>query len=341
MNCIWNLFGSTIKSVRKLFCSSSETAKNINSYNAAVFFVDILGFSALTKGEVSGITIKDYEAWNVDPQREHPNSYLAATILVEFREALCLLKKYKPTLHVAEISDCAFIWSENVSELIEGVHFFMWTAIKDKGILCRGGMAYGEVLSVENENDELGAFVVGDAVTRAVKNEGRMKGPRVTMDIDFPHAVWSNISRNSCINDFSSDLFHPIQSEINMDTIDEYRWYLCDADFIATQKYPPGMNERIELTQKRLTIANVLKYHPRMGWNSRSKDGKIQLQAGELSISKNELLGVLHFFETQEVLDNDLRSIVNVQRADQRVKNDSYFSLDEKDKWQQVLEGCD
>ena len=34
----------------------------MKTYNGAVFFVDILGFSALTKGQVIGITKKDYDA---------------------------------------------------------------------------------------------------------------------------------------------------------------------------------------------------------------------------------------------------------------------------------------
>lgn len=33
--------------------------------NAEVFFVDILGFSALTKGQVLGIKPQDFEAWGL------------------------------------------------------------------------------------------------------------------------------------------------------------------------------------------------------------------------------------------------------------------------------------
>jgi hypothetical protein len=35
----------------------------MESNDGAVFFVDILGFSALTKGEVTGLKTDDYKAW--------------------------------------------------------------------------------------------------------------------------------------------------------------------------------------------------------------------------------------------------------------------------------------
>lgn len=304
----------------------------MKTYNAAVFYVDILGFSTLTKGQVQGITQKDYDAWGVDATFVHPYSFLAATILVEFRDVLQQLKQRIPSLHIAQISDCAFIWCEDISEFLKGVHLFMWTAVRDKGILCRGGISYGEIVEVENIDYALGAFVVGDAVTRAAKNEGRLKGPRITMDENFPHDVWTH-SKN--VQYVSHDLFNALQSEINMEKTDEYRWYLCDSEYISNQNHPSSYKECVEQTKKRLEIANVLKYHPRMGWNSRGEEGLIHLSAGELSISKNNLLHVLHSFESQIVLNDDNRSTGNVKKANARVNNDQYFSLDQEDKWRQ------
>lgn len=313
----------------------------MKTYNAAVFFVDILGFTSLTKGQVKGITQIDYEAWGVDGNVEHPYSLLAATILVEFRNVLLKLKNQVSDLRIAQLSDCAFIWSEDVTELLKGVHWLMWAMVKDKGILCRGGMAYGEVVTVENENNELGAFIVGDAVSKAAKNEGRLKGPRITIDDDFPYAVWNHSRNAHCLEYISCDLFHPIQSEINMDVVDEYRWYLCDYEFINTSTYPPDYFQRVELTKKRLTLANVLRYHPRMGWNSRGIDGLVHLQAGTQAISKNKLLNVLHLFETQMVMDDDKRSIGNVERLNAKVIGDRYFRIEEEDMWKEALSECD
>ena len=312
----------------------------MESNDGAVFFVDILGFSALTKGEVTGLKTDDYKAWGLNKEADWNHSFLAATILVEFREALKTLKKYLPNLNVAQISDCAFIWSEDITELLRGVHFFMWHTIKERGILCRGGIAYGEIVSVDNANDELGAFVVGDAVTRAAKNEGRLKGPRITMDVDFPQSVWDS-AKNAVIQEYiCADLFYDNHSEINMEVVDEYRWYLCDSDFIANKECPPSHNEFVELTKSRLTIANAIMYHPRMGWNTRSKEGIVHLKAGAKSISKNGLLHVLHLFEREEVLD-DNRTVRILKRANERVKAERYFRTEDEKEWAMALEDID
>ena len=313
----------------------------MKTYNGAVFFVDILGFSALTKGQVCGITSTDYRAWKLWRKASRSHNFLAATILVEFRDALLTLKQHHPTLHITQISDCAFIWSEEVDELLIGVHEFMWNVIGNKCVLCRGGLAYGEIIEVENVDYSLGAFVVGEAVTRAAKNEGLLKGPRITMDENFPHDIWTNTKNAPYLDFLSDDLFHPNQSEINMDVVDEYRWYLCDANFMSSQKYSPSHKECVELTKKRLTLANILRMHPRMGWNSRGEEGMVHLCAGEKAISGNGLLHVLHLFETKQVLKDDMRSISNVQKQNVRVMGADYFSTDEREKWNQAQMDCD
>ena len=309
----------------------------MKTYNGAVFFVDILGFTALTKGQIVDITKKDYEAWGVNSEEEHSYSYLAATMLVEFRDALLTLKNHLSLLHVAQISDCAFIWSDDVDCLLEGVHEFMWNAVGVKNILCRGGLAYGEIIEVENVDYSLGAFVVGDAVTRAAKNESRLKGPRISMDVEFPHDIWSHTKNSPYLEFLSNDLFYPNQSEINLDVVDEYRWYLLDPSFIKKPKCPPSYVDCVELTKKRLNLANILRMHPRMGWNSRGKDGIIHLTAGEQAFSKNGLLHVLHLFETGHVQTDDMRSIGNVKRQNERVMNADYFSTNEGERWKKAL----
>ena len=183
----------------------------------------------------------------------------------------------------------------------------------------------------------LGAFVVGDAVTRAAKNEQKLKGPRIAMDEDFPHDIYVNVKNAPYLEYLGHDLYHPNENEINLEVVDEYRWYLCDANFVANQKYPPSYKECVELTKKRLTLANILKLHPRMGWNSRGKEGLVQLCAGELAISKNGLLHVLHLFESKEVLTDDMRSIGNVKRRNALVMNAEYLTTDEREKWEELI----
>ena len=316
-------------------------SENMKSSNAAVFFVDILGFSALTKGQVQGIKPEDYEAWGLTDSDCQNHSFLAASILLEFRNVLSSLNQYLPDLKVAQISDCAFIWCEDVNTLLRGVHYFMWTAIKEKGILCRGGLAYGEIIEVPNVDNKLGAFVVGDAVTRAAKNESRLKGPRITMDETFPLDVWDAMDDNTAITFLSSDLYHDILSLVDMTEVDEYRWYLFDETFLSGRSTTLlDFRGYVELTKQRLMLANVLKYHPRMGWNARNKEGKIHLEAGEFALSQNKLLDVLHLFETRIVLE-DNRTMGNMNKANQRVLNDRYFSKDEEDEWKLAASEAD
>lgn len=286
----------------------------MKSSKAAVFFVDVLGFSALTKGIVPNIEVNDYEAWGLNDEDSQNHSFLAATILLEFRDVLFLLKRHLPSLNIAQISNCAFIWCEDIGMLLRGVYYFMWAAVKEKGILCRGGLAYGEIVEIPNVDYELGAFIVGDAVTRAAKNEGRLKGPRITMDESFPSDVWHLMGGNTAITFLSGDLFHDILSLVDMSELDEYRWYLFDEDFlVGNTKLQLNFNGYVELTKQRLSIANALKYHPRMGWNARSKEGLNHLEAGELAISKSGLHNILHLFETRMVLE-DNRSLGNLKK---------------------------
>ena len=305
----------------------------MKSTNAAVFFVDILGFSALTKGIVEDIRPEDYSAWGLNEEAVQNHSFLAATILLEFRDVLFSLKSHLPSLNIAQISDCAFIWSENIELLLKGVHYFMWTAIKEKGILCRGGLSYGEIVEVPNINYDLGAFIVGDAVTQAAKNEGILKGPRITMDETFPAAVWDAMDNNLAITFLSKDLFHDILSLVDMREVDEYRWFLFGEDIIGgSSSFQLDHCGFVELTKQRLSLANVLKHHPRMGWNVRNKEGLNHLEAGELAFSQNGLLNVLHLFETRVVL-KDKRSMGNLNKANQRVEKSRYFRSEEKDAW--------
>lgn len=311
----------------------------MRSYNGAVFFVDILGFTALTKGQVKGITDEDYAAWGVQNDVSQPYSFLAATIIVEFRDVLHQLKNHYPKVHVGQLSDCAFIWSDDVVVLMQSLHFVMWTMIQQKGILCRGGVAYGEIVEVDNVDYNLGAFIVGDAVTRAAKNEGRLKGPRVTMDETFPDVLWHSLGKSAINVQFAHDIFYPNKSEIDLSVVDEYRWYLCEDSYVSNTNNLT-FEDQVELTKKRLHLANTLRSHPRMGWNSRGTDGLVHLMAGEKSLSANKLLGVLHNFETENVNDGE-RKQSRLESANNRIDADEYYPLADEAKWLSKLEDLD
>lgn len=311
----------------------------MQAYNGAVFFVDILGFSALTKGQVVGITKEDYHAWGISDSVSQPHSILAATIIVEFRDVLHQLKTRYPEIHVGQLSDCAFIWSEDIMMLVQSLHFVMWTMIQEKGILCRGGVAYGEIVEVDNVDYNLGAFIVGDAVTKAVKNEGRLKGPRVAMDVSFPDVLWHSLGKSAINVQFAHDIFYPNKSEIDLSVVDEYRWYLCE-DNIVPETSILSFEKQVELTKKRLHLANILRFHPRMGWNSRGAEGLVQLKAGEISLSANRLLGVLHNFETDNVNECE-RKLSRLMSANNRIDADAYYPLSDEPIWLANLNDLD
>lgn len=301
---------------------------------SGVFFIDILGFSALTKGLIKGITEDDYRAWGLRASQFN-HSFLSAKIILEFRSVLKLLKTKYPKIKIGQLSDCAFIWSKDIVLLMQAVHFMMWTMVDKKGILCRGGMSYGDIVEIDKVDHKLGAFIVGDAATNAVKNEGQLKGPRVTMDLSVTDVLQQKMRRDSVAMLIAHDLFHNIESMIDMSQVDEYRWYLCDDDIIASSTIL-GKKEKIELTKRRLKLANVLRFHPRMGWNTRGQEGLLQLKAGVKSLTENGLFGILHNFETREVGETP-RLEKYLHNLNKSVEGDRYYTREQENEWKANL----
>lgn len=306
---------------------------------SGVFFIDILGFSALTKGQVNGITEEDYRAWGLK-KYQFNHSFLAAKIILEFRSVLKLLKSKYPKINIGQLSDCAFIWSKDIVLLIQAVHFMMWTMVGQKGILCRGGVSFGDIVEIDKVDRKLGAFIVGDAATNAVKNEGRLKGPRVTMDLSVTDALQQKMSEVDIAVLMAHDLFHSIESMIDMSLVDEYRWYLCDDNIIASTIGALDKKKMIELTKQRLMLANVLRYHPRMGWNTRGAEGLLQLKAGVRSLTENGLLGILHNFEMTDV-SGTARFEKYLHKFNKTVVNDRYYTVEQKSEWRANLDNLE
>ena len=307
---------------------------------SGVFFIDILGFSALTKGQIKNILEEDFQAWELK-EVEYDSSFLSAKIILEFRSTLQQLKEKYPAIDIGQLSDCAFIWSDDIVLLMQAVHFMMWTMIGKKGILCRGGVSYGDIVEISNVDYKSGAFIVGNAVTNAVKNEGRLKGPRVPMDLTVSDMIQKSFKRDSFVMYLSQDLFHNIESMIDMNQVDEYRWYLYDDDMITDSSVGmPSLNTKIRLTKQRLKLANVLKSHPRMRWNSLSEDGRIQLKAGVKSLTENGLLDILHNFEMNDIY-NFPRTMKNLLSFDASVDNDTYYTTAQRNEWLARLENLD
>lgn len=268
----------------------------ISKREGAVFFVDILGIMALTNNYMN-LTDEDYSHWLDQHGIEYTDQYLAASILAEFRQILNELNNSFASVTVSQLSDCAFIWSENITDIILFASKFMTISI-DRGLLCRGGLTYGEIIET-NQNHNLGRFIVGKAVTDAAKLEGVAKGARVLIDPEFPHKLWE------LDPDFSGrtlPLFAPFTNPLNYTEYDEFKWYLCpDLSATVNDLNTLSPSEKIKLTKDRLKIANQVRCSPKFNWNSKSKEGLVQLKATVNFISENDLLDIRHNFSWNDV----------------------------------------
>ena len=84
---------------------------NMNNLKGFVFYVDILGFSALTQGKIQ-LTEDDFNIWQVSKHfQTSGNQEFAANILIIFRKILANCQSKYPTVNFTQLSDCAFVWS--------------------------------------------------------------------------------------------------------------------------------------------------------------------------------------------------------------------------------------
>lgn len=287
----------------------------IRQFNGAVFFVDILGIGALTKGQID-LNDADYAEWLSRYPYKPSHQYLAAAILAEFRQILINLPELNEVT-ITQLSDCAFIWSEDLSAVLKFCSKFMYNAIQ-RGILCRGGLSFGEIIITDQEHDGLGKFIVGKAVTEAVGLEGIAKGARVLINKE----VINNLSNYPDFNNNFREMFSSFTNPLDFAEYSEFRWYLCrDIDLIDTNLSRLSPIRRVELTKQRLKIANLVKCSPKFLWNSKSDQGKAQLNATVKFLAENNLLGVRHSLAWQGKIERELRT---VQHYEDLINKDRY-----------------
>lgn len=279
----------------------------IKRMNGAVFFVDILGFGALTQNQIE-LTDKDFSPWLDKYHQHYDNQVLAAAILAEFREILMDLdQKFQVT--ISQLSDCAFVWSENIKDVIIVANNIMSRCI-DSGILCRGGLSYGEIIET-NQNHSLGRFILGKAVTQAVKLEGISKGCRIMVTDEFPgHLYDQDIDFNNKIY----PLFQPFVNPLDYLTYDEFKWYCAPYMTNDILELPIlSEKEKKNMTYKRLMLATKVRVHPKFGWNSKSQ-GLIHIRASInfLSSSNDEPFNIEHNFNWSDIIG--VRSIESVDK---------------------------
>ncbi|EJN2875133.1 hypothetical protein NPT70_000386 [Salmonella enterica subsp. enterica serovar Goelzau] len=298
---------------------------------AAVFFIDILGMSALTQGEIDlhGIEEKiDTSIYEVEINGEKdissPNQIIATWTLKRFREALRSVHS-KYNVRISQLSDCAFLWSESSSELLLASSELMWE-LTFAGVLCRGGISYGEVIIPTNDKESFGPFILGDAVTRAAKHEGRGKGCRVFTDADaishfhddFPGKVNAPVVSTNIYN----NIFSPITNPLDFSIIDEFKWYVfhdlkntaasaTDIDHAKHAMYMAG-------------LVSTLKHSPHYAWNSLNKQGIIQLAGSMEAISSAISLHTGHDGAKLSA-EYSIVGLDNVNRSHEIVKRHFYL----------------
>ncbi|MBA7587347.1 hypothetical protein ES708_29376 [subsurface metagenome] len=294
----------------------------INKINGAVFFVDILGIGALTQNQIS-LEDEDFKDWLDQYDLDYNNQNLSASILGKFRYLLNKLNDKLESVTIAQLSDCAFIWSENISEVVIAANNFMTEAVLS-GILCRGGLSFGEIIET-TQNYKLGRFIVGEAVTRAVKLEGIAKSSRILIDQEFPHEFWK---QNKSLCEKLQPLFVPFVNPLDFITYDEFKWYLVpDLDETIADLRLINESCKIDLTKKRLRLASLVRLSPMYFWNTRSSQGLVQLKATINFMSESGLLEIKHSFgwtdvaskRSFKIIDN-VKKLIETDKGYRKVK---------------------
>lgn len=290
-------------------------------YNGAVFFVDILGIGALTQGKIS-LDDDDFVAWEKKyPIENKTNQFLAAVLLSQFRKVLNKLwKKFKDTVQVTQLSDCAFIWSKNVDDVVIFANNFMSEIIK-AGVLCRGGLSYGEIIETSQENERLGRFIVGKAVTDAVRAESSAKGCRIITTFEFSRYF---VSSDTELSKQIYSLMKPMYNKVDFSIRDEFKWY-----------YWPNLSldikhkSREDLTKERLSLAAILKYSLLYNWNTKNSEGLNQLDGSISILTENDskfsyedrVFGVNHDYDwNQQSSSYSIRCDENVSKVISMIK---------------------
>lgn len=278
----------------------------MRSYQGVVLFVDMLGFSALTRGKLK-LTAAELHPWNVNPDGEFPNQILATKIIIAFRQVLAKTKKKYGQIKVAQLSDCAFLWSPDAALVAKAGKFLLREATST-GLLCRGGLAYGDIHEPDKLNHSLGAFVVGDAVTRAATSESMGKGMRVFTDSDTAAYFSAN-----CSQERFKELENPLTGEI----VDEWQWYALSRSDLD--------GKRSTLETALLNIATwhaTLRYSPRLAWSATTSEGCRQISCSIAAVSDhmNELSSGCPDFRItveglmQSTMDRSHETVLKVSR---------------------------
>lgn len=275
----------------------------MKEYTGAVFFVDILGVGALTQGKID-ISDRDFSAHNFSYDSNFSEHQFCAKLLLKFRRILTSATTDVRNVKVAQLSDCAFIWSDDPDIIVNVARDIMWKSVLG-GLLCRGGLANGQIVEPDKINTKLGMFICGGAVTDAVRLERTGKGARVFVKKEL-------VSELKLI---PQSAFVPRKSLIDFSTIDEFKWYL----------YPDLINSPYEKLDKKLVVLEIskliamLRYSPKYIWNASNVLGRVQL-ASSMDIISSETLMLAKNLELQFEYENVIKNL-NDRSEEKHKKN--------------------
>ncbi|HAS6341218.1 MULTISPECIES: hypothetical protein [Vibrio] len=233
--------------------------------SGAVFFVDILGVGALTQGSIQ-INKEHFEAHRFSYENKFSEHQFCAKLLLKFRRILVSATENRKNIKVAQLSDCAFLWSEDVDVVVNAAREIMWKSLLG-GLMCRGGLAYGQIVEPDKVNKQLGMFICGGAVTEAVKLEGQLKGMRVAVSPEVV-AEFKNIPDNIVV---------PKTNPIDCSVFDELLWFVYPNEI--TNRYSSSHKPEKEVALSILKLLAILKHSPKLAWNVSSHPGKVQVAA--------------------------------------------------------------
>ncbi|MCE4351128.1 hypothetical protein LYZ86_18160 [Xanthomonas hortorum pv. cynarae] len=140
-----------------------------------------------------------------------------------------------------------------------------------RGLLCRGGLAYGDIHEPNKLNQSLGAFVVGDAVTRAANSESMGKGMRVFTDAETVHHF-----SESCQHEVFKELKNSLTGEI----VDEWSWYALSREELGADK-----STMAAALLKLATCHATLRYSPKLAWSATTTEGLRQISCSIAAVS--------------------------------------------------------
>lgn len=252
----------------------------MKEYSGAVFFVDILGVGSLTQGKAA-ISKEDFLAHRFSFESGFTEHQFCAKLLVKFRRILTTTTEDRVKIKVAQLSDCAFIWSEDANMVVNVAREIMWKSLLG-GLLCRGGLAYGQIVEPDKINTKLGMFICGGAVTDAANLEQVGKGTRIFIKPDLVSEL-SSIPHTA---------FTPRKNPMDCSIFDEFLWY----------KYPDEIQSSLDdyqldkgkILEGIVKLIAMLRYSPKFKWNSSSHAGRLQL-ANSIDVISSE---------TEEIANN-------------------------------------